>query len=162
MPRHYHVTEDQVFAIFVEEEKKVSQGSAPLSNSFPAIKSLLCCEQLSDLHKEALKSSHRRFKIAKSKHHRKGGYPAVIEKASKEILLEIEIDNDEKPAKKKPSKLKGLDELSRKQLKRRTDGVFAAVQDLAAAENVSVAHILGFLLTRSPKNERIRGIGEAR
>ena len=58
MPRHYHVTEDQVFAIFVEEEKKVSQGSAPLSNSFPAIKSLLCCEQLSDLHKEALKSSY--------------------------------------------------------------------------------------------------------
>ena len=48
----------------------------------------------------------------------------------------------------KPSKLKGLDELSRKQLKRRTDGVFAADQDLAAAENVNVARILGFLLTR--------------
>ena len=76
--------------------------------------------------------------------------------------MEIEIDNDEKPATKKPSKLKGLDELNRNQLKRSTDGVFAAVQDLAAAENVSVAHILGFLLTRSPKNERIRGIGEAR
>ena len=47
-------------------------------------------------------------------------------------------------------KLKGLDEVGRKQLKRRTGEVFRSVEELAKKENVSVARILGFLLTRFP------------
>ena len=164
MTRIQTITEVQVFQIFSEEEKKVVQGSAQLSNSYPAIKTLLLCEELSDQHKETLKASHRRFKNAKSKFMKKGGYTAVVASANKQVLLENEVvvvaDDEKPPTKKKPCKLKGLDELSRKQLKRRTDDVFAAVQNLATAENVSVARVLGFLLTRSPESEKIRQVGE--
>ena len=56
--------------------------------------------------------------------------------------------------------LKGLAELGRKQLKRRTNEVYKSICDLAKDENVSVARFLGFLVTRSPENYDIREIGQ--
>ena len=170
MTRIKTVTEDQVFNIFVDEERKVANGSAPVNNSYPAIQRLLDCHQLSDDHIEKLKLAHRRFKTAKAKFQKKGGYKSVLENAPKTALLEVIIEDDEKPMEvevdeqpppKKLCRLKGLNELSRKQLKRRTDGLFNDVKKLATKESVSVARILGFLLTCSPESEKIRAVGEA-
>ena len=78
--------------------------------------------------------------------------------------MEIDVMEDEKPAKKKKidrkHNLKGLDELGRKQLKRRTDEVYKTICDLAKEENASVVRLLCFLLTRSPENADIREIGQ--
>ena len=78
--------------------------------------------------------------------------------------MEINVMIDEKPAKKKKidrkHNLKGLDELGRKQLKRRTDEVYKSICELAKEEKVNVARLLGFLLTRSPENDDIREIGQ--
>ena len=99
----------------------------------------------------------RKFKHhLKAKYLKKGGYSAILREADKSETVLHNLDEhdvvmeDERPPKKKKMelKLKGLDEVGRKQLKRRTDEVFRSVEELAKKENVSVARILVFLLTR--------------
>ena len=66
------------------------------------------------------------------------------------MMLLWRMRDHKKRKNKMELKLKGLDEVGRKQLKRRTGEVFRSVEELAKKENVSVACILGFLLTRFP------------
>ena len=112
---------------------------------------------LSEDQKTSITNLFRKFK-----HHleaiylKEGGYSAILREADKSetVLRNLGghdvVMEDERPPKKKKMelKLKGLDEVGRKQLKRRTDEVFRSVEELAKKENVSVTRILGFLLTR--------------
>ena len=169
MSQLHSMTEYQLFEIFIDEERKCRQGVAPLANSFPTIQNLLAVKELSEDQKTSINNLFRKFKHQKAKFSKKGGYSAILDGADKsesvlQNLTEHEVVmEDERPPKKKKRelKLKGLDEVGRKQLKRRTNELFKSVQELATKENVSVARILGFLLTRSPESEKLREIGES-
>ena len=166
MSTKYVINEHQLFEIFICQQKKCKpHSSAHLSDSIPEILDLLKLKELSGEQKKLLESSFKKFKKLKAQHLKNIGYTGVLDKASKNsIILEnesIDLTDEEPPKKKRVYNLIQLDELQRKQLKRRTDDLFKNVKEFAENENVSVERLLGFLLTRSSKSPRIRAVGES-